>query len=106
MKTISEINRVYIMYITDINYTLTTKRSIIAIMKLSDFITKLNILAELTDLANIFNQKETDILLLFGKNVHMINLNDSKSLFKSLYNLLASELEIMKIYLNIYLAKR
>jgi hypothetical protein len=35
----------------------------------------------------------------------MINLDDSKPPFKSLYNLLISELEIIRTYINIYLAK-
>jgi hypothetical protein len=82
------------------------KHFIITIIRLSDFITELNILAELADLANIFSQKEIDMLLLFGKNVHMINLNNNKSLFRFLYNLLISELEIIRTYLDIYLIKR
>jgi hypothetical protein len=35
----------------------------------------------------------------------MINLNDSKPPFKSLYNLLTSELKIIRTYFNTYLAK-
>jgi hypothetical protein len=82
------------------------KRSIIAIMRLSNFTTKLNISAEFADLTNVFNQKEIDILLLFNKNVYAINLNDNKSLFEFLYNLSVSKLKIMKMYLNIYLTKK
>jgi hypothetical protein len=106
MKTISKINRVYIIYIINVNCILTVKHFIIITVKLNNFIIKLNISAEFADLANVFSQKKTDILSLFNKNVYMINLNDNELFFKSLYNLLTSELKIIKMYLNIYLTKK
>jgi hypothetical protein len=48
-------NKVYIIYIINVNYILTAKCFIIIIIKLNNFIIKLNILAEFTNLANIFN---------------------------------------------------
>jgi hypothetical protein len=41
----------------------------------------------------------------YNKNIYTINLDGSKPLFRFLYNLLTSELEIIKTYINIYLAK-
>jgi uncharacterized protein YlbG (UPF0298 family) len=41
----------------------------------------------------------------YNKNIYIINLDDSKPPFKFLYNLLASELEIIRTYINIYLTK-
>jgi hypothetical protein len=37
--------------------------------------------------------------------IYIINLNGNKSFFRFLYNHLASELEIIGIYIDIYLAK-
>ena len=99
----SETDKVYTVCIININYILTVKHSIITAVKINDFTEKKKLLIILIDLTDIFNQKKTDVLLLYNKNVHMINLNNSKLLFKSLYNLSVSELEIIKMYLNIFL---
>jgi hypothetical protein len=98
-------NKIYAICIASVSYTLTIERFIIVIVGLNNLIIKLNILAELANLTNIFSQKKTDMLLSFNKNVHMINLNDNESFFGFLYNLSINKLEIIRIYLNIYLAK-
>jgi hypothetical protein len=42
----------------------------------------------------------------YNKNIYTINLDDSKPPFKSLYNLLINELEVIRTYINTYLAKK
>ena len=100
-KIMFKINRIYVIYIINVDYMLTVKRFIIAVVKINDFIKKKKLLIIFIDLINVFDQKEINILLLYNKNVYMINLNSSELLFKSLYNLLISELKIIRMYLNI-----
>ena len=106
-KVMSETNRIYAVCIISVDCTSATECSIIIMMKLSDATVKLKLSAVLENLMNTFSQKETDVLSLYDKNVHAINLeNGNESFFKSLYNLSVSELEIIRTYLNIYLTKK
>jgi hypothetical protein len=83
-----------------------TERSIIVIIEIDNFIYKKIFLIKIADLIDIFDQKKADTLPLYNKNIYIINLDGSKPPFKSLYNFLASELEIIRTYINIYLAKK
>jgi hypothetical protein len=54
-KAIFETNKVYTIYIAGVGYTLMIERSIIAIMKINNFINEKTLSAEIVDLINIFN---------------------------------------------------
>jgi hypothetical protein len=71
----------------------------------SDSIYKKTLSAEIVDLVDIFDQKEAGTLSSYNKNIYAINLDGSKPLFRSLYNLSASELEVIRTYIDTYLAK-
>jgi len=104
-KTMSETDRVYAVCITDVGYTSTAERSTIAAVGISDSTEKKKLPAILVDLADVFDQKEAGVLPSYGKNVHAINLDGSEPPFESLYNLSASELEVMRTYLDTSLQK-
>ena len=60
----------------------------------------------IADLANVFSQQEAGVLPLYGRNVYIIDLDSRELPFGPLYNLLAAELEIIRTYIDISLAKR
>jgi hypothetical protein len=101
-----KINKIYAIYIINVDYILTIKRFIIVMIKLNDVIAEKKILAKIANLVNFFDQKKIGILFSFDKNIYAINLNDNKLFFKFLYNFLIKKLKILKIYLNIYLIKK
>ena len=67
----SETDRIYAVCIAGVDYTSAAEHSIIVIMKLSDVTIKLKLLTVLENLINTFNQKETNILLLYNKKIIM-----------------------------------
>ena len=84
----------------------TAERYTIAIVGLSNATIEPEISAVIIDLANVFSQQEASVLLLYSRNVYIIDLDSREPPFRPLYNLLAAELEIIRTYIDISLAKR
>ena len=104
-KAMSETDRVYAVCIAGVGCTSTTERSTIATVGTGDSTDEKTLPAEIADLADFFDQKEAGVLPSYGKNVHAINLDGGEPPFGSLYNLSASELEVMRAYIDTSLAK-
>jgi hypothetical protein len=82
------------------------KRFIIAATKIINFITELKFPAEFVEYINVFDIKKAGVLSAHNKNKHTINLNRSEPSFGPLYNLLVKELKVLRIYLDVALAKK
>ena len=65
----------------------------------------LTIFCEIANYTDVFFKENAEKLSEHKKGDYVINLNEQDSLFKSLYNLLSSELKTLQEYLNNALVK-
>ena len=106
VKAMSETDTVYAVCIAGVGCAPAAEHSTIATVELGDATEELRLPAELEDLADVFSQGEAGVFPSFAKTVHAINLQEgSEPPFGSLYNLSASELEVMRTYLDTSLVK-
>jgi hypothetical protein len=82
------------------------KRSIIAAIKITDFIIKSKLSTKFVKYINVFDTEKAGVLITYNKNKHAINLNRNKLFFGPLYNLLIKELKVLRTYFNAALIKK
>jgi len=102
---VSENDTVYIIYIAYVSCISTAERYTITTVGLSDATIEPEIPVMIIDLANIFSQQEAGVLPLYSWNIYIIDLDSREPPFGPLYNLLAAELEVIRTYIDISLAK-
>jgi hypothetical protein len=102
---VTKSGRVYAIYISNVDNSTFIKCPIIAAAKIADFTTKSKLFMEFIEFVNVFNTEKAGVLVAYNKNKYTINLDESKSFFEPLYNLLTKELKVLKIYFNDALAK-
>jgi hypothetical protein len=102
---VTKSDRVYAIYISDVNNFTSIKCSIIATARITNSIAKSKLFIEFIKFVDVFDTEKADVLAAYNKNKYTINLDESKLFFKPLYNLSIKELKVLKTYLNDALAK-
>ena len=62
--------------------------------------------SQYVDYKNVFSEEKANTLIEHDSQNHVIDINDQKSLFDSMYNLSVTELEVLRKYIDEHLEKR
>jgi fructose-1,6-bisphosphatase len=103
---VTKFNRVYAIYISNVDSSTSIKCFIIATIRIANFIIKSKLFIEFIKYADVFNIEKASVLTAYNKNKYTINLDGNKLSFKPLYNLSIKKLKILKTYFNDTLTKR
>jgi hypothetical protein len=101
----TKFNRVYTIYILNVDSFTSIKCLIIATAKIANFTIKSKLFIEFIEYVNVFDIEKADVLVTYNKNKYTINLDGNKPFFGPLYNLSAKKLKVLKMYFNDALAK-